>query len=52
MVLEAELAGAGKVLEGFLEFVHGAVGVLVAGGPVFNVGFEDVLAVEDDLDDP
>ena len=49
VVLESDVAGARQVLEGGLEFIFGAVGILLRSGPLIEVGAYDALAVEGDL---
>ena len=49
VVLESDVAGARQVLEGGLEFILGAVGILLGCGPLIEIGAYDALAVEGDL---
>ena len=46
VILKADVAGAGEVFEGGLEFVAGVVGIAVAGGPLVEVGGDDLFAVD------
>ena len=46
VILKTNVAGAGEIFEGGLEFVAGSVGVFVAGGPVIEVGVYYLFAID------
>ena len=50
MILQADVAVAFEVFQGLLELVLAAVGILAGLGPVVQIGFDDLLAVQRDGD--
>ena len=51
VILKADVTGAGKILESRLEFVLAAIGIQIRRCPIVEIGFENFLAVQDDLDE-